>query len=251
MRKFRLVVVAFAISLLAIPLAYADCDVTETNKLSSLANNVNSSQEIIQKEVKLEEGYNTPDGLTDEELENYLAKRDYFRVSIYNVTEELYIEVTDNNTKETKRYNYEDAINGTISFEKEVGTEITNYTVIVYASDKTGCVTRKLRTFYIELPMYNLLSESSLCEGIKEFYMCHEYLNVEVNFTKFEESTQLYREGKLKDDGSEKGDDKNNEGFLGFLKEHKGVVIITSIGIIAIGGLVTMIIVKKQRSRIV
>ena len=67
MKKFKLVVVTFIAGLLGMPLAYAECDATETNKLSSLANNVKVSQEIIQKEFELGAGDNPPDGLTEEE----------------------------------------------------------------------------------------------------------------------------------------------------------------------------------------
>lgn len=251
MKKIKLVVVAFAISLIFMPLAYAECDATETNKLSSLANNVRTSQEIIQKEFELGEGDNTPDGLTDEEIQNYKKKVDYFKIYISNITEEIYVVVTNNNTRQTKTYNYQDTQNGTVYFEEEVGSDIVNYTVDVHASGKTNCNSRKLRTFYITTPMYNVFSESSLCEGIEEFYLCHEYLSVKTSFEKFDELTKQYRDGKLKADGSLKDGDKKNEGIIGFIKEHKGTVIIASLAIITIGGLVTVIIVKKQRSRIV
>lgn len=251
MKKFKLVVVTFIAALFSMPLAYAECDATESNKLSSLANNVRASQEVIQKEFELEVGDNPPDGLSEEELANYKKKVDYFKIYISNITEELYVVVTNNNTKQSKTYNYQDSQNGTIYFEEEVGSEIVNYTINVHASGKTNCNSKNLRTFYVTTPMYNLFSESSLCEGIKEFYLCHEYLSVKTTFEKFEDLTNQYRDGKLKADGSIKDDDKKNNGIFGFIKEHKGTVIIASLAIITIGGLVTVIIVKKQRSRIV
>ena len=76
MKKFKLVVVTFIAGLLGMPLAYAECDATETNKLSSLANNVKVSQEIIQKEFELGVGDNPPDGLTEEEIKDYKMKVD-------------------------------------------------------------------------------------------------------------------------------------------------------------------------------
>lgn len=251
MKKFKLVVVTFIAGLLGMPLAYAECDATETNKLSSLANNVKVSQEIIQKEFELGVGDNPPDGLTEEEIKDYKMKVDYFKIYISNITEEIYVVVTNNNTKQTKTFNYKDTQNGTAFFEEEVGSEIVNYTIEVHASGKTNCNSKKLRTFYLTTPMYNIFSESSLCEGIKEFYLCHEYLSVKTTFDKFEELTNQYRDGKLKADGSIKDDDKKDNGIIGFIKEHKGTVIVATLAVITIGGLVTVIIVKKQRSRIV
>lgn len=251
MKKIRLAVVTFIISLICAPYVYAECDATESNKLSSLANNVRTSQEIIQKEFELGEGDNPPDGLSEEEIANYKMKVDYFKIYVSNITEDIYVVVTNGNTKESRTFNYQDTQNGTVFFEEEVGSEIVNYTINVYASNKTNCTSRKLRTFYVTTPMYNIFSESSLCEGIEEFYLCHEYLSVKTTFDKFEDLTNQYRDGKLKEDGSLKTDDGKNNGIFGFIKEHKGTVIIASVAIIAIGGLVTVIIVKKQRSRIV
>ena len=250
MKKFKLGVVTFLMALLCMPHVYAECDAAEANKLSSLANNVQGSQEVVEKEVEPGPDCNTPDGLTDEEYENYVYMMKFFRVHINNITEDLYVVVTNKNTKESKTYNYSDTSNGNISFDEVVSSQIVNYTIDVYASSKTNCGSKKLRTFYITTPKYNSLSEYSLCEGINEFYLCHEYLNVEVNTENFESLTRQYREGKIKADGS-KNDDKTDNSFLGFLKEHIGTVIIISLLIVTIGGLVIVIIVKKQRSRII
>lgn len=251
MKKFKLVVVAFLAALLWMPYVNAECDAAESNKLSSLANNVRSSQDVIEKAVDPDPDWNPPDGLSEEELENYVYEIKFFRIFISNITEELYVTVTNNDTKEKKTFNYSDTNNGTISFDEMVSSQIVNYTVDVYASSSTGCVSKKLRTFYVTTPKYNSLSEYSNCEGIEEFYLCHEYLTVETSVDNFESLTTQYREGKLKADGSVKEPEKKDEGILGFIKNHKGTVIGASIAIIAIGGLVIVIIVKKQRSRIV
>ncbi len=251
MKKFKLIVVAFLMVLLGMPHVYAECDAAVSNKLSSLANNVQGSQEVVEKEVDPGPDWNTPDGLTDEEYENYVYMMKFFRVHINNITEDLYVVVTNKNTKESKTYNYSDTSNGNISFDEVVSSQIVNYTIDVYASSKTNCGSKKLRTFYITTPKYNSLSEYSLCEGIKEFYLCHEYLNVEVDTENFESLTTQYREGKIKADGSINDGDKKDNGFLGFLKNHVGTVIIVSVLIVTIGGLVIVIIVKKQRSKII
>lgn len=251
MKKFKLVVITFIASLICMPCVFAECEAAESNKLNSLATNVKNSQEVIEKVMDPDPDWNPPDGLTEEEFANYEYKIKYFRIYINNITEDLYVIVTNNTTEEKKTYNYQDTNNGTVFFDEMVSSQIVNYKVEVYASDKTNCNSKKLRTFYITTPKYNSLSEYKSCEGIEEFYLCHEYLNVETSTENFETLVKDYREGKLKADGSKKDEEKKNEGFLGFLKEHKGTVIIASLAIITIGGLVTVIIVKKQRSRIV
>jgi len=250
MKKFKVVVVAFIMSLLYVPFVQAECNATESNKLSSLATNVKRDFEVIEKEVPLDGTFTLPDGLTEEEEKNYVATRPYFRIYISNITEELYVVVTNNNTKEKKTFRYSDAENGVITFDEAVLIEIVDYKIEIYASDKTECPNKKLQTLTLSTPMYNTFSEEARCEGIEEFYLCHEYLSVETSFKDFDRLVEQYRAGKLKEDGSKKEENKNN-GFFGFIKEHTGTVIIVSVAIIAIGGLVTVIIVKKQRSRVV
>jgi len=230
---------------------HAACESKEMNELNSLAVKVKTSYEIIKKEVVVDETFNPPDGLTEEEMENYVPTENYFKIYISNVTEDLYVVVTNKNTDEEKTYTYSDAVNGTISFEVKESIEIVNYTIAVYSSDKTGCPNKKLHTLRITTPMYNNFSESKLCKGIEEFYLCHEYLTVKTSFEGFDILTEQYRAGQLNEDGTKKPEEKKEEGFFGFIKEHKGTVIITSVVVIALGGLATVIIVKKQRSRIV
>ena len=79
--------------------------------------------------------------------------------------------------------------------------------------------------------------------------MCHEYLSVGVDFNNFEKLAEQYRKGKEKEE--DKKNEEKNKGFFGFIRKNAVLVIITSVGIIAVGGIVTVIIVKRQRSRIV
>lgn len=251
MKKFKDLLFALFLFVIGIPVVVAECTAEESNKLNSLAANVKANYEVIQKEVSIDEGFNYPDGLTEEEMNNYKAYRDYFRIYISNITEDLYVTVTNKNTNETTTYTYKDAVDGVISFEQKVLIEITNYTIVVYSSDETNCPNSKLYTLYVTTPLYNNFSESNLCDGIEDFYLCHEYLSVNTSFENFEELTSKYREGKIDDSGEEIIQQEETKGFINFIKEHKGIVITVSVVIVIIGGLVTVIIVKKQRSKII
>lgn len=250
MKKFRVVFVLLFSFLISTSLVKAECDATESNRLQSLAVNVRNSYEIVELEVQESEDFNPPDGLSDEELENYVYKKDFFRIHLNNITEDLYVVVTNRDTKETHTFHYGDTDNGNVHFDVEVGTEINNYIVDVYASDKTNCTSKKLRTMYFTTPMYNTFSESVMCDGIEEFYLCHEYLSVDTSFAKFDTLVEQYRSGKLKEDGTAKPIEEE-KGFFGFIKEHKGIVALTILVVVVAGGCITVVIIKKQRSRIV
>lgn len=253
MKKFRALMFALVLFFFSSNV-YAVCDATEENALNSLAANVQTSQEIVQVEVPIDENFNPPDGLTEEEEENYVPYQNYFRIYISNITEDLYVIVTDKNTGEKTTYTYQDAVNGTITFDEKVYIFITNYTIEVYSSDKTNCPNTKLNTLYVTTPMYNSYSESAVCDGIEDFYLCHEYLSVSIDNITYNDFLSLadqYRAGHIDDNGEEIVQDDTNDGFVQFLKDNIVVVIIVVVVIVAAGGLITFVVIKKQRSRIV
>ena len=231
---------------------YAVCDVTETNTLNSLATNVRISYEVVQVEIPMDENFNPPDGVSDEDMEDYVAYQDYFRFYISNVTEELYIVVTNQETNERRTYTYDDVVDGVITFDEVVGISITNYTIEVYSSSATNCPDSLLYTWYETTPMYNVFSESSLCVGIEEFYLCHEYLSVDTSFENFNQLVWEYRAGHIDDNGEEIIEPVEDDGgFFEFISDHLVVVIVVAVIIVAAGGLITFVVIKKQRSRIV
>ena len=231
---------------------YAVCDVTETNTLNSLATNVRISYEVVQVEIPMDENFNPPDGVSDEDMEDYVAYQDYFRFYISNVTEELYIVVTNQETNERRTYTYDDVVDGVITFDEVVGISITNYTIEVYSSSATNCPDSLLYTWYETTPMYNVFSESSLCVGIEEFYLCHEYLSVDTSFENFNQLVGEYRAGHIDDNGEEITEPVEDDGgFFEFISDHLVVVIVVAVIIVAAGGLITFVVIKKQRSRIV
>lgn len=231
---------------------YAVCDVTETNTLNSLATNVRISYEVVQVEIPMDENFNPPDGVSDEDMEDYVAYQDYFRFYISNVTEELYVVVTNQETNERRTYTYDDVVDGVITFDEVVGISITNYTIEVYSSSATNCPDSLLYTWYETTPMYNVFSESSLCVGIEEFYLCHEYLSVDTSFENFNQLVGEYRAGHIDDNGEEITEPVEDDGgFFEFIGDHLVVVIVVAVIIVAAGGLITFVVIKKQRSRIV
>lgn len=253
MKKTRVLIFALMMFMIGGKNVYAVCDATETNTLNSLAANVGRSYEVVEREVSSEEANATPpDGLTIEEYENYVFVRKFFRIHITNITEELYVVVTNENTGEERTFNYSDTDNGNVYFDERVGTEIVNYTIDIYSSDITNCRDQRLYTQYLTTPMYNLNSESSLCDGIEDFYLCHEYLSVNVDFSDFINKTEEYRASHTSSGIEEDLPDEESEsGFLAFVQEHWLIVLGISVAVLAAGGLITFVVIKKRRSRIV
>ena len=251
MKKIRVLIFTLMLFMIGGNYVYAVCDATEMNTLNSLAANVGRSYEIVTKEEALPEGYSYPDGISIEELEGYVFQRDYFRIYITNITEELYVVVTNENTGEERTFNYSDTDNGTAMFEEMVGTEIVNYTIEIYSSDVTNCRDQRLYTEYLTTPMYNTYSEYDLCRGIEDYYLCHEYLSVPVDFTDFLNQVNSYRASLSETSEEEMPEEETESGFFAFVQDHIVWVVVIIVAVVAAGGLITYVVIKKQRSRIV
>ncbi|MDE5540013.1 MAG: hypothetical protein K2J20_05960 [Bacilli bacterium] len=249
MKKIKIAVLTMILFFISTHTVSAVCSAEELNRLNALGVNVHVSYEEARGEMA-PGTYSPPEGLSPEEIENYVAYYNYFKIYISNLTEDIYVKVYDDVTEKTRTYTYASSDNGTLSLEWDELRTIVNYTITVYSSNKTGCPDTKLSTLYLTTPRYNDYSEWSICEGIEEYYLCYKYLSVdEVSENEFYNLAAKYKEAKEKkqteDDEKEKNKDK---GFLGFLKTNSIVVIITIIVVIAAGGAITVIIVKKRRS---
>ena len=162
--------------------------------------------------------------------------------------------VTNELTGEEQTFTYEDTENGVVSFDVGVGRFITNYTIEVYSSDETNCPDTRLYTHYLTTPMFNIYSEYSLRMGIVEFYLCHPYLSVDVDFSNVYDLIWEYRDGHIDEDGEEivpVDEEEPEPGFGDFLLEHWTIITVVVVAIIAVGGLITFVIIKKRRSKIV
>ena len=250
MKKWKAFLFTLVLFFASTNYVYAVCDVNETNELNSLATNVNVSYEIVKKEIPIDENYNFPDGMNEELLEDYVATRDYFRIYISNITEDLYVVVRNETTGASTTYSFADAVNGTITFDTEVYVTIMNYTIEIFSSSATNCPDTSLYTLYLTTPMYNSASESSYCEGIEDFYLCQKYLSVDVDFTYFYDDIENYRNGLINDDGEEIPEEED-PGFLDFVRDNVVIIIVVVVVIVAAGGLITFVVIRKQRRRIV
>lgn len=248
MKKILFVLVLFFFSL---DISYAECDFTENNKLNSLAVNVKASYEVSYIEQEKDEFFNAPDGMTPEEIEDFKSYKGVFNIKITNLTKELYITVYDKMSKETKTYTYNDSENGIITIIQEDMLSMNTYSITVYSSEETNCPDKKLYTLSLTTPYYNELSSYSLCDDIKEFYLCHEFLTVEsTSFEDFSRLVESYKKGKIDDEGKDvKKEEEKTNNFFDFIKEHKVLIISISSGILVGGIVITIIVVKKQRRK--
>ena len=248
MKKINKLIFFIILALITIDV-YAACDTKELNELRSVAANIKTSYEVMEGTLDSSE-YTPPDGITDEELENFEAKYTFFRIYITNLTPELYVTVYNDLTKKTETYNYDDSNNGTVTFDWDDIRGLVNYQITIYSSSKTSCADTKLHTTYFTTPRYNEYSNYAICDGAEDYYLCYEYLTVpDVQYDEFVEKVTEYKNRQITDSDSEK-EEQDNNGFIEFIKEYKIIIISVIVIIVLAGGLTTAIIIKKRRREI-
>lgn len=218
--------------------AASTCDYETQVKLNSEAANIKASYEV--KEIKT--GKKVEADLGDEEYidETYQG----VEVSIYNMTENLYLTVMNTSTNETKTYHYEDTDNGSIKLVRgENGLEdIVTYQITIY-SNHNDCKDEELKKINLVTPKYNSFSADALCEGSSKYY-CQEYVTEDLNMT-YDDFLKQAANNNKNDGNGDTDTVKDND----FFKKY-GIYIVGGILVILLGVMTTVIVRKKQRSSV-
>lgn len=113
---------------------------------------------------------------------NYTIKKDnnnnyYFEFSIYNITDEIYVILTNNITKEETQILSSMTSNNVYKFNVYDTVTVMEYTIHV-RSFKYGC-NDELRKFTTIKPRYNDISELELCkrDGMIEYTYCQQWID--------------------------------------------------------------------------
>lgn len=231
----------------------ASCNYEEQAKLNSEAANVKANYEIKERILDPSE-YTVPDSIlgTPEEA-TYVAKTDYIQVNILNMTENMYLEVSNSVNDMVRRYNYSEAINGNITFNwEEIGT-LVNYTIKIYTSSNTGCEGNVLKTLRLSLPRYNEYSEYAICDSVPDYYLCQRYVNFEpVEFKEF--SQKITKQTEEKQEEEKKQEEENAKWYkraMNYVKEHKVLFISGGVILITVVGGTTIVVIKRRRRSVI
>lgn len=251
MCKFKCVILSVFIFLCATSMvSAASCGYEERAKLNNETGNIRANYEIKER---VDETASIPDALLGtEEASTYVKMTDYFQINILNLTENVYVEVSNNVDKNIKIYNYADTTNGNISFERSDTNTLITYTIKVYASSNTGCRGTMLKTIKVALPRYNEYSEYDVCGSLPDYYLCQRYVTFkEVEFNEFYKNTtakiEELKNGKKDNEENDKWYQKAGE----FLEKHQVAFIIGGITLVVVAGGVTIIIIKRRKRSII
>lgn len=254
MNKLKFFAVSLVTFLLLSTTAHAagTCNYEEKAKLNSEVANVKTNFEIKQETIEL-----SPEEAPDEYYgtsmaDNLSIKEDYIQINILNLTENLYVEVTNDLNKEKQTYKYSDSDNGNVAIIRKDLDKIVTYTIKIFASSNTGCEGTALSTKYVAVPRYNDYSEYSLCSQVPEYFACERYVTFEeIDFSKFIEQVTKEIENKNKQAEEEKENGKWYNEVGNFISENKVYFIVGGVALVVIAGVVTVVIIKRRRRSVI
>ena len=224
----------------------AACDNDKLVELSRQANNIKANYEITEALFDL-----SNDSLMDPDDSEYTKQEliemgqdapygylNVVKMNVQNITEEVYIRITDTFNSETTDVHYDDTDNGTYSILITDVSSIRKYKIDVYSENP--CTVDLLRSLEVITPMHNELYYLTVCEKSDAYY-CKEWSTVEIEMT---EDEVREKEFKKQVSNSQKVLEEN------FWEKNKKMIVtisIVAVVVIILGVGFTMI--KRKRSR--
>lgn len=233
--------------------AASRCDTTTTANLNREVVNIKANYEEKEREVTLTDDMQSDECLTTGNCTPLIEN--YFQVNILNLTENFYIEVINDVSKEKMTYTSANAVDGVVSFEWNNLLDVTTFTIKVYSSEATGCAGEAFRTLYVTLPRLNEFYDYSVCSLLPDYYLCQKYVSFdEVDFEVFSKGIDK-KLAEMADNSSDKDNDGNKDKWFDnttdFIKEHKVAFIAGGIILVAAISVVVVVIIRKRRREVI
>lgn len=245
--KLVLAVLIAVFSSVAAVNAASKCSYDEQAELNNAVANIKVSYEEAEGVIPEEEMLPNDSGETGS------ATYNYFKISVYNLTEDFYVKITNDYNAEVKYLYYKDNVSGVVTYDWFDIDRVTNFKLTFYSSNTTSCSNEEYRIANLITPRYNDFSLSSSCIGNEDFYLCQKYTTeAEMDFTEFSKELELFENDKIDEEGKEVEQELTwQDNVVNFIKENKIAIAIIST-IIVVGGVVTtVIVIKKRRSRLI
>lgn len=168
------------------------------------------------------------------------------KVNVLNMSENFYIEATNNVNDETFIIEYSDFTDGTYSFIVEDLSEVVTYKFKVYASSATNCEGEAFDVNYLVVPKYNWYSNLEICEGNEDAEVCQRYTTVS-DMTSEYVSSKLEALSADAEADDETDDSSTDDGsYLDVISENYILIISGVIGVVLV--ITILVVITKKRS---
>ncbi len=206
----------FIVSLFLVPtmVTAAECSderfVELKNEAAEIKLNYETAQEFYDpSEIIYPEDVDTPE---EKEAFNKLAYENYLKLNFINISENFYVELTNNINDDVISISYDDTTDGSYSIDHHTVLDIYTYTMTIYISDEADCGDDAIVIKYLETPIVNQFFSRPECEGHEEEAVCQQYITNE-NLT---ESSFLstIRELDAEKEGNTVNETDNDDSFI-------------------------------------
>lgn len=229
--------------------AASACSYSEQAELNDIVANVKANYEVVDVYGGKALDIDNPDESGNIPEVEYYVKA--FNISILNITEDIYVKVTNSKDSNEMTFKYQDTVNGIATFQTKEVEDLNTYTFEVYAN-KYSCAGEMFRKFTLTTPMHNRYSEMIACQNNPDFYYCQEFIPSEnITLDEFSKKIKEYEsETKVKEE-EQKNQEKNFfEKLKDFYTNNKLMIYSIGVVIVVMGVATTVILVKKKRSRV-
>ncbi len=254
-RKIKNVLFLILIGFISFGVVYAEGETNTQNKNPLDVQCPTSSLAKVQKDastvqVSYEPYEFKPEGFDDPSSPNYSTLIYYMDVKIRNLPESAYIQVTNTQGGDFKADEDNADSDGVITIRQKDTSAVVNYTFEVKARTY-DCYGTTLRTIKLSVPKYNAYSKRQVCTDIPDYYLCQPYILYDVNAANFLDSVTKYKEKLTKENASTEKELQNKTNIVSkaakTISKNRYWIIG---GIVLIGVVATVIIVKKKRSSV-
>lgn len=221
----------------------ATCDNTEMKKLNAVASNIKVSYEVETKTVE-NANYEVDGGKKTISVNTII-------VDIYNITDDIFIIVSNNANSDKKTITYADTENGKYKFDTySVSNIVVTYTFDIYAKNEP-CKPRKLKSLEFVKPVENPYHYTEECKKNLDIPFCAQFvteIDQNVDIYNIKEDIENYRKTSTNKTTTNKDGNTGNNNVTEFITDNKyyfigGAVLI--IGVITI-----VVVIKKRRNQI-
>ena len=240
MKKINVAIFTFFV---IIPWMYVDaasmCDYQKLSELKAEASNVKVIYEENSREMNEDEYV-----VTAESEGSPVPVLEFFDIKLYNITKNMYVKIKNSSNDEIKYIYYKDTDEGNYSLTWNDISEVVSFTYTIYTSDETGCQDEELKNGALTTPMSNPYYDSKDCEENKDFALCKKYITIDVDGNTFQKKLSEYKnkngkQSQKQEEEQQQGKKNNN------LKKY----IIAGLPVLIVAGGVTVMVIKKRRSR--
>lgn len=169
----------------------------------------------------------------------------YFVFNLYNLDDELYVNIYNSKTEENKEVHSYDMVDNHYSFIDNNIDDIITYRVTIYVSN-SSCYGNKLTTKTITKKIINKYYYMDICKGIEDYQYCKPLLNnkFSLNDDKINENINKYKESLNVKEDTKVISKFGMDDLIKLLKRYWYVILI--VVCVSIGFVVIIKINKKR-----